>query len=181
MKYVFATLAVLGGLALVRAELPSTKTGEWTYWAGDLKGTRYSPLSQINADNFNKIEVAWRLKTDNFGTRPEYKLEGTPLMVNGVVYTTAGTRRDAIALDAKTGKSCGFTACTKASARRFLRASFPGTASLTGPMATATNASCSSLPAIVLWNSTLRPASRFLRLASKGIVDLKIGLVHRDR
>jgi quinoprotein glucose dehydrogenase len=104
MKYVLSALAILGGLALVRAELPSTKNGEWIYWAGDLKGTRYSPLSQIDANNFNKLEVAWRFKTDNFGTRPEYKLEGTPLMVNGVIYTTAGTRRDAVALDAKTGE-----------------------------------------------------------------------------
>jgi quinoprotein glucose dehydrogenase len=48
--------------------------------------------------------VAWRFKTDNFGTRPEYKLEGTPVMVKGVLYTTAGTRRSVVALDAKTGE-----------------------------------------------------------------------------
>jgi quinoprotein glucose dehydrogenase len=83
---------------------PSIQNGEWFYWSGDLKGSRYSPLDQVNAGNFNKLEVAWRFKTDNFGTRPEYKLEGTPLMINGVIYTTAGTRRDAIALDAKTGE-----------------------------------------------------------------------------
>ena len=29
--------------------------------------------------NFNKLEVAWRFKTDILGPRPEYKLEGTPL------------------------------------------------------------------------------------------------------
>jgi quinoprotein glucose dehydrogenase len=104
VKRLFFVLTVLTGLALLAAELPSTKTGEWIYWAGDLKGTRYSPLTQINAENFNKLEVAWRFKTDSFGTRPEYKLEGTPLMVNGVIYTTAGTRRDAVALDAKTGE-----------------------------------------------------------------------------
>jgi quinoprotein glucose dehydrogenase len=48
--------------------------------------------------------VAWRFKTDNLGTRPEYKLEGTPLMVKGVLYTTAGTRRSVVALDGKTGE-----------------------------------------------------------------------------
>ena len=56
------------------------------------------------ASNFSKLEVAWRFKTDNFGPFPEYKLEGTPLMVKGVLYTTAGTRRSVIALDAKTGE-----------------------------------------------------------------------------
>ena len=48
--------------------------------------------------------MAWRFKTDNLGTRPEFKLEGTPLMVKGVVYATAGTRRSVIALDGKTGE-----------------------------------------------------------------------------
>jgi len=51
------------------------KTGEWTTYGGDLANTRYSPLDQISADNFNKLEVAWRFKTDSLGTRPEYKLE----------------------------------------------------------------------------------------------------------
>ena len=54
--------------------------------------------------NFNKLEVAWRFKTDNLGTRPEFKLEGTPLMVKGVIYATGGTRRSVVALDAKTGE-----------------------------------------------------------------------------
>src|SRR5438445_704075 len=87
------------------AAQPSTKNGEWPHYAGDIRGTRYSPLDQINASNFNKLEVAWRYKTDNLGPRPEYKLEGTPLMVKGVLYTTGGTRRSVIALDAKTGET----------------------------------------------------------------------------
>src|SRR6266568_8103393 len=84
--------------------MPSTKNGEWPMYTADLRGSKYSPLDQINAANFGKLEVAWRFKTDNLGTRPEYKLEGTPLMVNGVVYATAGSRRAAIALDAATGE-----------------------------------------------------------------------------
>ncbi len=80
------------------------KDGEWTSYAADLAGTRYRPLDQINAANFSKLEVAWRFKTDSLGNRPEYKLEGTPLMVHGVVYATAGSRRAAIALDAATGE-----------------------------------------------------------------------------
>ena len=83
---------------------PSTKNGEWPHYTADLKGTKYSPLDQINAANFNKLEMAWRFKTDNMGTRPEYKLEGTPLMIKGVLYTTAGTRRSVVALDGKTGE-----------------------------------------------------------------------------
>jgi len=81
-----------------------TKDTEWPSYAADLAGTRYRPLDQISASNFSKLEVAWRFKTDSLGNRPEYKLEGTPLMVNGVLYTTAGSRRAAVALDAATGE-----------------------------------------------------------------------------
>src|SRR2546422_10174174 len=53
------------------------KDTEWPSYAADLAGTRYRPLDQINASNFSDLEIAWRIKTDNFGDRPEYKLEGT--------------------------------------------------------------------------------------------------------
>jgi quinoprotein glucose dehydrogenase len=86
------------------AQAPRAAAGEWRHYAGDLRNHHYSPLDQISASNFNNLQVAWRLKTDNFGSRPEYKLEGTPLMVKGVLYTTAGSRRAVIAVDAATGE-----------------------------------------------------------------------------
>jgi len=99
--------AIVMGILYTAAPSPGQwrpKDTEWPTYTGDLAGTKYRPLDQINASNFNKLEVAWRFKTDNLGTRPEYKLEGTPLMVNGVVYATAGTRRAVVALEAKTGE-----------------------------------------------------------------------------
>jgi quinoprotein glucose dehydrogenase len=78
--------------------------GEWRSYGGDLGHTRYAPLDQIDASNFGKLEVAWRFKTDSLGPRPEFQFESTPLMVKGVVYTTAGSRRAAVALDAATGE-----------------------------------------------------------------------------
>src|ERR1044071_5716443 len=83
---------------------PSTRNGEWPHYTADLRGTKYSPLDQIDARNFKQLEVAWRFKTDSLGTRAEYKLEGTPLMVGGVLYTTGGTRRSVVALDAESGE-----------------------------------------------------------------------------
>jgi len=77
---------------------------EWTTYGGDLASTRYSPLDQITKDNFNKLEIAWRFKTDAMGPRPEFNFQVTPLMVDGVVYSTAGTRRAVVALDAVTGE-----------------------------------------------------------------------------
>ncbi len=83
---------------------PSTARGDWPMYFADPSGSRYSPLDQINASNFSKLEVAWHFKTDQLGARPEYKLEGTPLEINGTVYTTGGSRRDVVALDARTGE-----------------------------------------------------------------------------
>jgi quinoprotein glucose dehydrogenase len=98
---IVATLAAVAGLASAQ---PAAKDTEWPSYNADVRGSRYRPLDQINASNFNKLEVAWRFKTDSIGNRPEYKLEGTPLMVNGVVYAAAGSRRAAIALDGVTGE-----------------------------------------------------------------------------
>jgi quinoprotein glucose dehydrogenase len=89
---------------VIAEELPSTTRGDWPLYTADLRGTKYSPLAQIDASNFDDLEVAWSFKTDRLGNRPEYKLEGTPLAVNGVLYATAGTRRSAIALDGATGE-----------------------------------------------------------------------------
>ncbi len=91
------------------AALPSlaqsgAKNGEWPTYGADLGNTHYSPLDQINGENFSKLQVAWRFRTESLGPRPEYNLESTPLMVKGVVYSTAGTRRAVVALDAGTGE-----------------------------------------------------------------------------
>jgi len=80
------------------------QTRDWRTWGGDLANTKYSPLDQINRDNFDTLEVAWRFKTDALGPRPEFNYETTPLMANGVIYATAGTRRAVVALNAATGE-----------------------------------------------------------------------------
>jgi quinoprotein glucose dehydrogenase len=88
-----------------RAAAPAApKSTDWTSYAGDSRCLRYAPLDQITAQNFNDLEIAWRFKPDNFGGRPEFNLEATPLVVGGVLYTTVGTRRDVVALDAGTGE-----------------------------------------------------------------------------
>src|SRR5262245_42188978 len=98
-----ASIVLAASLAAQQPPAAAPAT-EWRAYAGDLKHQHYSPLAQISTDNFNKLEVAWRFKTDSLGPRPEFKLEGTPLVVNGVLYTTGGSRRAVIALDAATGE-----------------------------------------------------------------------------
>ncbi len=101
---------VVGAVVInVSAVMPSavaqgTENGEWRSYGGDIKNTRYSPLEQIDAENFNDLEVAWRIKMSSFGPNPEYNFQSTPLMVDGVIYSTAGSRRTVIAADAGTGE-----------------------------------------------------------------------------
>jgi quinoprotein glucose dehydrogenase len=92
MRRIFCCAVTATALAgtLLLAALPAraqsgTRNGEWTSYGGDLGSTRYSPLDQINASNFSRLQVAWRFKTDNLGPTPEGNLEGTPLMIKGVL------------------------------------------------------------------------------------------------
>ena len=104
-------LSRIVAIALTAVALPAapraqsgTSGQEWRSYGGDLGHTRYASLSEIDASNFGRLEVAWRFKTDNLGPRPEYVFQSTPLMVNGVLYSTAGTRRAVVALNAATGE-----------------------------------------------------------------------------
>src|ERR1051325_9761377 len=106
MRTIRLTIALALAAALTGAlhAQVKPKVGEWWTYGGDLASARYSPLDQINKDNFKNLEVAWRFKTDFLGPRPEFNFQGTPLMVDGIVYSTAGTRRAVVALDATTGE-----------------------------------------------------------------------------
>src|SRR6266567_903621 len=97
----FLLAALLTPAMLTWAQTP--KDVDWPTYGADLANSKYRPLDQINAANFSKLEVAWRFKTDNIGNRAEFKLEGTPLEVGGVVYATAGSRRAVVALDVTPG------------------------------------------------------------------------------
>ncbi len=79
--------------------------GDWPYWGGDAGSTRYSALDQINEDNAKDLEIAWRWYSANYGPAPEFYFRATPLEVDGVLYTVAGERRAAVAIDAGTGET----------------------------------------------------------------------------
>src|SRR5690348_4202575 len=103
MKRAFPWLVIAAAMLPLYAQT-GAKNGEWPSYGGDLGSTRYSALDQISAANFDKLEVAWKFRTDNLGPRPEANLESTPLMVKGVLYSVGGTRRSVVALDAATGE-----------------------------------------------------------------------------
>jgi quinoprotein glucose dehydrogenase len=103
-KLAVLSLTLLG--ALPAAAQHGAIDGQWPAYSADPGSTRYSPLDQINADNVAQLEVAWTWSFRNFGTSSEtLTTQATPIMVNGVLYFTAGQRRTVVAADAGTGET----------------------------------------------------------------------------
>jgi quinoprotein glucose dehydrogenase len=173
----FAVSAVASASHGVGGQQPAQPAGsDWRSYAGDLRNQHYSPLAQITGSNFNALEVVWRFKTDSLGPRPEFKLEGTPLMVNGVLYTTAGTRRAVVALDAVTGEL------------RWVHAEYEGARAAASPRQLSGRGVAywtDGRDERILYITTgyrlvaldARTGSRIASFGADGIVDLKAGVV----
>ncbi|MGE0188514.1 MAG: PQQ-dependent dehydrogenase, methanol/ethanol family [Steroidobacteraceae bacterium] len=94
-----ATILALGTQAASSAADPSNPAaGEWPSYGRDYAEQRFSPLNKINTANVSKLGLAW-----SYDFRVGRGVEGTPLMVNGVLYVTSAWSI-VYALDAKTGK-----------------------------------------------------------------------------
>ena len=91
--------------SLVAQGGPGTENGEWHYLGGDAAHTRYSPLDQIDASNFEDLEIAWIWRADNFGPTVDYAFKSTPSFVDGILYTVASERRQVAAIDPATGET----------------------------------------------------------------------------
>ena len=98
-------LAMLISVAVPLAGQSGARNGEWRVWGADNATSHYSPLDQINRDNVKDLQVAWRWKSENMGPRPHFEWKGSPLMVDGVLYATTGSRRNVVAIDAATGET----------------------------------------------------------------------------
>src|SRR4051812_20604931 len=85
--------------SLVRGNAPT----EWRYWGADAWSTRYSAADQINAKNFDSLQVAWTWNAGTYGSDEYYRT--TPLYAKGRLFTVATTRRKAFAVDPATGKT----------------------------------------------------------------------------
>src|ERR1700687_3277860 len=77
--------------------------GEWRYWGADAWSTRYSPLDQIRASNFDSLQVVWQWSASELGEDEYYRT--TPLYANGRIFTVATTHRYPMAIDPATGKT----------------------------------------------------------------------------
>ncbi len=88
----------------------SAASGNWSRYAADQAGTKYTPLDGINAKNFDHLEIAWRWDTVDqpiLDANPDIwtnRNEATPLAIDGVLYTTTSLNQ-AAAIDGATGKT----------------------------------------------------------------------------
>ncbi len=78
--------------------------GDWAYIYGNTMGQRYSPLDQINAENFEQLEEAWVWDGSDF---PNVNARATPIYVNGKLISVAGEKRHVVATDPGTGETLG--------------------------------------------------------------------------
>ena len=73
----------------------------WLMYSGDYTGRRHSPLTQITPANVDRLAAQWAFQADNMV--PGRGFEGTPLMIDGVLYIT-GNNNTAWAIDVRTGR-----------------------------------------------------------------------------
>ncbi|MFN7913860.1 MAG: pyrroloquinoline quinone-dependent dehydrogenase [Vicinamibacterales bacterium] len=110
----FTVTAILLGLAaaatVAQRPAPSDVAAtEWRHYGSDAASSKYSRVNQITRTNVNRLDVAWRWSTpDNEivksnPARP-YGYQDTPLLVNGVLYTTTPLGVVA-AIDPNTGRT----------------------------------------------------------------------------
>ena len=83
-------------------------SAQWKHHGGDHSSSKYAPFDQINAGNFEQLEVAWRwesadlrLPEDQIFPTGDYR--ATPIYVNGIIYT-ATNHSQVVALDPMTGE-----------------------------------------------------------------------------
>lgn len=102
------TLTAAASLLLQNNALAQAAPGgtvEWPYYGGNSYAQHYSPLDQIDAGNVADLRVVWRWSAADYGPEPEARGQATPLMLDGVLYTTAGTTRNIVAIDARSGET----------------------------------------------------------------------------
>ena len=105
MKPTLRAAALLTVAAALATQTLSAQQPQWRYWGADAASTRYSPLDQIDASNFEDLEVAWIWRADNYSPSRGEMLRATPIYVDGTLYSVAGSRRTAVAIDPATGET----------------------------------------------------------------------------
>lgn len=114
--WVFTFVLVLLGAGTQALARQGSSGTEWTYYGADPANTKYSPLGQINRDNVRQLQVAWTWTSPDEeirdrnevirerGSFRSYAYEVTPLVVDGVLYTTTSLGQ-IVAIDPASGET----------------------------------------------------------------------------
>lgn len=103
-SFVLSAAAVAFASPAISQTGTSVYEGDWPDYHGGKSAQRYSPLDQINADNVDDLEIAWRFSTANFGPSVDFNNPSTPLEIGGILYVNIGSTRNVAALDASNGQ-----------------------------------------------------------------------------
>ena len=95
MKLNLVVAAVVASLVVCAAQ-ERRRDGDWPLYGRDAGAQRFSPLTQITRQNVGTLQQAWTFDT---GAKD---LQVTPIVVDGVMYLTGGTR--VFALEPETGR-----------------------------------------------------------------------------
>jgi quinoprotein glucose dehydrogenase len=104
----FGVIVAVGSAGIAQQTGQSAASGEWPNITGGNAGTRYSPVDQINATNFNNLKVAWEwrgAKDAGVDLGGPVNARGLPIYVDGMLITVSGPRRTVVALDPSSGKT----------------------------------------------------------------------------
>ncbi|HMI54786.1 MAG TPA: PQQ-binding-like beta-propeller repeat protein, partial [Gemmatimonadaceae bacterium] len=88
-------------VTVLTAQGPDTSRRDWPAYGGDPGGTRYSPLTQINRSNVDRLQVAWQF--DPGEGPPNTRFQAQPIVVDEVLYSVT-PQSSVVALDGATGK-----------------------------------------------------------------------------
>ena len=97
----FAFSVLMAAPAVVLAQGPGIEDGQWSYIGGDAWHTRYTEADEIDASNFENLEIVWQWNGGSFGSSTP---RATPTYVDGKLITVTGERRHVVALDPETGE-----------------------------------------------------------------------------
>jgi PQQ-dependent dehydrogenase (methanol/ethanol family) len=92
-----AKASISGGVSFDRLVNADAEPQNWFMYWGNFRGTHYSGLKQITAANAGQLQTAW-----TFPMPGPSILEATPIVVDGVMYTTQPG--EVVALDARSGR-----------------------------------------------------------------------------
>ena len=103
-----AVAALPAAMSAGMADPSGQSTGaDWPAYGGTYAARRYSPLTQVNLDNVDKLTKVWETHTGGLPTNPNfsklYGTENTPLKVGNLLYTCTA-KNVIVALDPATGK-----------------------------------------------------------------------------